>query len=1374
MEVEELARPVQIRSPEDPTPAEVEEHESTGHVQYRTWCKHCVAGRGVGQQHRTRDEEARAQDGIPMISCDYTFMTVNGEEDGRAKPILVIKDSRTTSVAATFVDAKGPTPYAVKYFSNFLKTLGYKRVLLQSDGEHSIVALKTQAATAAGVEGVPRESPRGEHQANGLIEQVCKEIKMHIRVGRSALEEKLGQPLGDTDPLLAWMPRHVGDLLNRYRKGRDGKTPEQRRSGKQWRKPAIAFGERLYYREVGEGRRPLKVGRYIGHHGRTGTLLVMTDSGVMRGTGIRRLGPTDQWTTEDLGQLRGLPWEVTARRPAERGEALIGEGRLEVPDLPQRVALAPPAQRRIYIRKEDVNKYGSTEGCPGCTCVLLDGPTTVPHTEACRARIIGQMMGDETGKERLEAYERRRKRQKDAPVVAEQDVAAPEAAGEPTAVAIEEPQDPIYPEDPEIRERLKRAVETRPTGSESGGKPKARTAPAQAVKRPGELKIGAGPAMAKPKIQPSQGDKRAAETAVEDLRETAGEAPTSAPEPMEQGEDASAFSKDKKVLKTLIKRQVLDAYELHGLTISSEEADSIADLSCQMCAVDVMEIYSPKRFTDTAKAFKLRPGFAVDLTEQKPDGSYWDLNKSEDVKEVEETIDREEPKLLTGSPPCHMFSQLQNISWHKLSPEIREKRMSEALHHLHVSCKMYRKQYDSGRWFLHEAPWGAASWKDPQVQAILALPGVYLVKGPMCRWEMKATDRRGLQGHGYVRKETGWLTNNERLASLLKGECTNQQGKDWHRHIHLIGGIARQAAQYPPKLVRAVLKCLRQQLTESGELSSAEANVSGPVPEEPFIDPQQFEEWYWDDVNGGWLDSEKVKEARKLEMEYLKKQAVYEKRPMSEALKVTGRRPIPVRWLDTDKGDPTKPNFRSRLVVKDIKAAKSESEQLPQNLLFSSTPPLESMRLLCSLMSTQKLSKRGQKLKLGLWDISRAHFYGIPKRTIYIELPDEDASYTESGEKECGLLMKSMYGTQDAPNIWQSHYTGLLESVGICRGKSNASVFYRDRDGIRIVVHGDDFLVLGDDQGLQEVDDLLRSTYELKRLGTLGFDEGDDKEIHFLNRLIRVGTHQGRQAVFLEPDRRHVDLLIRNLGLENAKGVDTPDLKKPVEQQMLESKSTLLTKDLASMFRSSVMRAAYLSQDRPDLSHAVKNLSRKMVSPTESSLADLKRLGRYLKKYPNFAQVFATQAEPTSIKVQVDSDHAGDAVTRRSTTGMIALYGTHTLKHASNIQSTIALSTGESEYYALVRGGSTALGLQSLLSDLGINLPVTVESDSNSAKGTVSRIGLGKARHIQTRYLWLQERVSMGHLKVLHVPGKRNRADVFTKSVPGVQMHKTM
>ena len=67
-----------------------------------------------------------------------------------------------------------------------------------------------------------------------------------------------------------------------------------------------------------------------------------------------------------------------------------------------------------------------------------------------------------------------------------------------------------------------------------------------------------------------------------------------------------------------------------------------------------------------------------------------------------------------------------------------------------------------------------------------------------------------------------------------------------------------------------------------------------------------------------------------------------------------------------------------------------------------------------------------------------------------------------------------------------------------------------------------------------------------------------------------------------------------------------------------------------------------------------------------------------------------------------------------------------------------------------------------------------IQSDATAAKGTVNRAGLGKARHIQTRFLWLQERVSMDHLRVEHIPGKSNRADALTKSIPGVQMSETM
>ena len=143
------------------------------------------------------------------------------------------------------------------------------------------------------------------------------------------------------------------------------------------------------------------------------------------------------------------------------------------------------------------------------------------------------------------------------------------------------------------------------------------------------------------------------------------------------------------------------------------------------------------------------------------------------------------------------------------------------------------------------------------------------------------------------------------------------------------------------------------------------------------------------------------------------------RRSLEQRLQDTGgRKPIGVRWLDTNKGDPARPNFRSRLVVREIKAAKKAEDKLPQNLLFSSTPPLEAMRLLCSLWATEKVSAKGKPLKIGLWDISRAHFYGTPKRKIYIELPEE-----ENAPGVVGLLKKSMYCTQDAPAIW---YTKLL------------------------------------------------------------------------------------------------------------------------------------------------------------------------------------------------------------------------------------------------------------------------------------------------------------------------------------------------------------
>ena len=62
-----------------------------------------------------------------------------------------------------------------------------------------------------------------------------------------------------------------------------------------------------------------------------------------------------------------------------------------------------------------------------------------------------------------------------------------------------------------------------------------------------------------------------------------------------------------------------------------------------------------------------------------------------------------------------------------------------------------------------------------------------------------------------------------------------------------------------------------------------------------------------------------------------------------------------------------------------------------------------------------------------------------------------------------GLLLRSMYGTQDASNLWQEDYTGTLAQRGYTPGWSNPAVFHFHRGDGRMLVHGDDFVLLADD-----------------------------------------------------------------------------------------------------------------------------------------------------------------------------------------------------------------------------------------------------------------------------------------------------------------------
>ena len=93
---------------------------------------------------------------------------------------------------------------------------------------------------------------------------------------------------------------------------------------------------------------------------------------------------------------------------------------------------------------------------------------------------------------------------------------------------------------------------------------------------------------------------------------------------------------------------------------------------------------------------------------------------------------------------------------------------------------------------------------------------------------------------------------------------------------------------------------------------------------------------------------------------------------------------------------------------------------------------------------------------------------------------------------------------------------------------------------------------------------------------------------------------------------------------------------------------------------------------------------------------------------------------------------------------MIVRRGKHLLRHMSCLQTLVALSSGEAEYYALIRGACTSLGIQSHYQDWMIDVPIQIYSDSSAARSVARRRGIGgRLRHLQTRHLWLQSRVTL-------------------------------
>ena len=260
---------------------------------------------------------------------------------------------------------------------------------------------------------------------------------------------------------------------------------------------------------------------------------------------------------------------------------------------------------------------------------------------------------------------------------------------------------------------------------------------------------------------------------------------------------------------------------------------------------------------------------------------------------------------------------------------------------------------------------------------------------------------------------------------------------------------------------------------------------------------------YRDDLSGQALDSSLVKAAIKKELDYFESKQVWELVPKSEARRVTGKDPVSVRWVHTNKGDNDNPDLRARLVARQMRGAGEDP-------IFAPTPPLESLRLILSLAATQMPDAPAHcreplsedRTQISLIDISRAYFNAkVDKdKPTYVALPAEHPQY-QAGM--CGRLLRHMYGTRAAAEGWQSEYSNTMLKLGFKQGSASPCVFYHPERRLGCSVYGDDFTTAGSKVNLDWFEKTLEASYELRKGGRLGPGPEDEKEGRILNRVVR-------------------------------------------------------------------------------------------------------------------------------------------------------------------------------------------------------------------------------------------------------------------------------
>ena len=219
------------------------------------------------------------------------------------------------------------------------------------------------------------------------------------------------------------------------------------------------------------------------------------------------------------------------------------------------------------------------------------------------------------------------------------------------------------------------------------------------------------------------------------------------------------------------------------------------------------EFYSPPRVCLALRTRGLPAHHSFDLA------TGYDFLCWEDRARALHLQDALQPLFVMLSPPCTMYSSLQNLNLAKMEPSVRDRRFQDAHCLLDFAMLVAERQIQRGGFFCHEHPARATSWRRASVQRVAQLPGCQTITFDQCRVGLMTPG-----GQMPLRKRTTLLTNSTAVVNTfgpLQCNCPRGQGVIQGSE----GGIriSTYCQVYTPQFVNLLAQCVEAEIEAASE-----------------------------------------------------------------------------------------------------------------------------------------------------------------------------------------------------------------------------------------------------------------------------------------------------------------------------------------------------------------------------------------------------------------------------------------------------------------------------------------------------------------------------------------------------------------------------